>query len=962
MNKHTLKTFAIHARQSLLKQKMSEERALTVFLQHCTLHALTAMDLYPCDRETLLKLCPELFDQKTLTDFSRDEKLWASLDRTVSREDWQKNIGILGYLLQDYHSEIREQILSSRTEKKIDRSRLSCATQLFTPHWIVSYLAENALTQLCDTGDRKWQYLLETEKTGQYRELSELRCIDPCMGCGAMLLTLFDLLFELYTAQKFSACDAVRAILGSNLYGLDIDPLAVRISRLCLRLKGYQACGRILEPDPDHFLCITGSRGQDEKQWEQLIEQEPVLAEVKQAMEQGDLTGSLIRIPQHRSVDNNTEDPGIRNTLLCARLLSLQYDLVITNPPYLSSAGMNEDLLKYVRENYPDSRFDLYACFIERCMEMSAPEGVLAMITQHSWMFISSYRKLRDKLIQTDLVNMVHLGSKAFDDIKGEVVQTTAFVLQKRKTENRKALVCRVVEGNNEKQKEALFLSGKNRYRCTVEQFLQLPGHPVAYWLDQRVIDLYRTLPPLKNFAAPRKGNSTSDNRRFLRMWYEVDPAKLYLHQTVIDREKTRIQRWIPYNKGGGYRRWYGNNLTVIDWYDNASAIRSIPTSVIANEKWFMKPGLTWSTLSMDKFSIRWFDEGYIFDNGGCCLFDLQERRAWFCALLNSKVFEYIFSQLNPTLNFQSGQVAGFPVRYIPDQRIDALAMDCIRLSREDEACSEITRDFTIHPLLRYRGTLQQCLQQVHQEFLDRFMKMKDNEEKLNELFIALYGLQDLITPQVKERDITVHRILFHEEELEESMKGSAMILSDRQVMESLVSYATGCILHRFDPSHPGVQTPVCDLIPVKELAQKICQWVADHFDDPVQSLETLARLLNGHADPLESVTEYMENEFYRSHCRTYLNRPVYWQITSGPLKAYQAVFSIHGIIPSRMIRQLRKQLKETQKHLQDKDRIQECQQCLEALEKIRTFPWDLDNGVIANRKMMKEKLKPLRL
>ena len=972
MNKYTLKTMAIQARRKLLEVigdgSDRETLACRWFMQLCAVHCLDSLNIHD-QTELLAALDPDYSALPQLPQAVYRE-IRQMLDKHISPKDWQQHVEILGWLYQDYHSEIKEQVFATRLEKKITQQQLPCATQLFTPQWIVSYLAENTLGRLFPDGSEHWKYKLqEVSQTEQVNEklkmlsnnrpLQQIRCIDPCMGCGHMLITLFDRLFELYTAQGYDGDQAVEQILCHNLYGLDIDPYATLITQFSLRVKAVMKTGHYDLIDPDHFLTIEDTLHQDDKVWQQLIRRDPSLKPIREALRHGGQNGSLTRIfggNQYQAAID-CPDPSIRNTLLCAWLLSERYDLVLTNPPYLSSAGMNESLLKMVTENYPDSRFDLYACFIERGMEMTAEGGYLAMITQHSWMFIFSYRKLRDRLFRTNLVNMVHLGAKAFDSIKGEVVQTVAFILQNSTIENRKALYCRLVEANNEKGKEELFLSGKNRYSCPVEQFMELPGHPVAYWVPQQVIEAYKTLPPLKQFASPKKGNSTSDNRRFLRYWYEVDPDTLYLNATEIDPEETLVRRWIPYNKGGGYRRWYGCNQFVIDWYDNASAIRKIRTAVVTNEKYFMKPGLTWSTLATGKFSIRWFDEGYIFDNGGCCLFDLKEKRARFCALLNSKVFEYIFAQLNPTLNYQSGQVAVFPTIDQPDEEVDRLAMDCIRLAREDEACFETTRDFTIHPLLKYKCGLEQAVRQFTEECENRFLQLKENEQHLNRIFIDLYGLQDLIDESIPDREITVHRIYPDRKSIADSMKGSAMVLTWRQIVISLISYAVGCILHRFDPRKPGLHDPVSTLIPIDTVSESLMKWIREYFDE--ESLNWLASVLGGKGSSQEVISHYMKHEFYEDHIRTYMNRPVYWQISSGSLQAYQAVFSIHGYQPAQFRKQLLLQLKNRKKQLQDKDMISEIDHCIEALSSKRAVSLDLNEGVLKNREKMNRLLAP---
>ena len=405
----------------------------------------------------------------------------------------------------------------------------------------------------------------------------------------------------------------------------------------------------------------------------------------------------------------------------------------------------------------------------------------------------------------------------------------------------------------------------------------------------------------LGEIAAPRKGNSTSDNNRFLRIWFEVSNEKMNLHATEIIRKDSMTKRWYPYNKGGGYRKWYGFNEYLVDWYDDAAAIRNIKTSVIANYQYFMKPGLTWSTVSSNNFSIRWFDEGYIFDNGGCCIFELGNRRAYLLALLNSSVFKYIFGQLNPTLNFQSGEVAKYPVLLEENERIDELAITNVNLSKYDWDSFETSWDFTYHPLVLSTTTIAEAYSKWETTCTARFNMLKANEEELNRIFIEVYSLQDELMPKVEDKDVTVRRA-----DLQRDVK-------------TFVSYAVGCMFGRYSLDVGGLSYAGGDWDDSKYSTfipdNDNCIMIADeeYFEDDIvgqfvefvkcvygvetleENLDFIARALGNKGDTSrEIIRNYFVKDFYKDHVKTYQKRPIYWLYDSGKQDGFKALVYMH--------------------------------------------------------------------
>lgn len=654
----------------------------------------------------------------------REDSVIAHMVKDIPEEDWNDQVQIIGWLYQYYNSEPKDRVFANLKKNiKISAADIPAATQLFTPDWIVRYMVENSLGRLWTEGHGKpenanWKYYLkeaeqenivksELEKLrAAYREIQpeQIKIIDPCMGSGHILVYAFDVLIDIYTACGWSERDAAKSILRNNLYGLDIDRRAYQLAYFAVMMKARQYNRRILsaenQPNLANFADVMH------------VNTSLLSGSLRKFAEQfqfADTYGSLMTVTKPAGLDEavsaflptfGMQAEQLEMMMRVAQILTQKYDVVCTNPPYMGGSGMNATLSTYVKKNFPDSKSDLFACFMEKCGQLIKRNGLYAMITQHAWMFLSSYEKLREKLKMHSIVDMAHLGARAFDEIGGEVVQTTAFVSCGRRVADFKGTYVRLVDIVGEWEKEAAYRSGNHRYTAKQENFSKIPGSPIAYWVSEKIFDLYINYPALGSIASPRKGNSTSNNDRFLRRWFEVNKQKMNLHCEKLTIETTLKKRWFPYNKGGGYRKWYGFNEYLIDWYNDAAEIRKIKTAVIANYQYFMKPGLTWSTLTSNNFSIRWFDEGFIFDNGGCCIFDLGNKRKYLCALLNSKVFAYIFSQLNPTLNFQSGEVAKFPIKYIKCEQVDDLAHENVQISKEEYDCFETSWDFERHPLV----------------------------------------------------------------------------------------------------------------------------------------------------------------------------------------------------------------------------------------------------------------------
>ena len=675
--------------ESLYKFSNTDDLRFEAFFRGAALRYAKANKL-TCitDNASLENLLPDVFPCT-----SHDTETFAAesvcmILNDIPDDQWSNNIQLIGRLYQYFNSEAKEAALSGlKRNVKVGADNISAATQIFTPEWIVSYLTENTLGQIlaerCGFDTSKLLYYISQPLLSSPRSPEDISFFDPCMGSGNILVGAFDIFMDMYLSLGYDSFKAAKLTLTRNLFGIDIDSRMERMAHFALIMRAAHYTQEILGMRLSLNLYDTEKLYADD--------------DFSRQFKDSELFGSLIR-PHVPPKDNSSKAAKVYE------LLTRKYDAVVTNPPYLSCGNMSAQLLGFIKNSYPDYCADLFSVFIQRCTEFTVPQGRLGFLTPYVWMFIKSYEKLRRMLFnERTPESLVHFEYSAFDEA---TVPVCAFTMLNHKI-SRKGVYFRLTEfrGGLEVQRQKLLeaISTQDKgyvFKADAEDFNKLPNAPTAYWLSENVRRLFSEYPPLGSISAPRKGNSTSDNDRFLRLWHEVDNSKLNIGSTSINRAETLSKRWFPYNKGGGYRKWYGFNDYVIDWFDDGAAIRAIPTAVIANYRYFTKPGLTWSTLTSGKFSIRQFGSGYIFDNGGCCIFDLDDKKNYVCALLNSKVFAYIFGQLNPTLNFQSGEVAKFPVIYKSSPEVDRLAEECTEISRAEYDSFETSREFRKHPLI----------------------------------------------------------------------------------------------------------------------------------------------------------------------------------------------------------------------------------------------------------------------
>lgn len=682
---------------------------------------------------------PELFDNiegymELLLNISfRDEDgVVYHLVNDIPEDDFnvekEGQVQIIGWLYQYYNSEPKNKVFADMKKNiKISTENIPAATQLFTPDWIVRYMVENSLGRLWADGHpnfdkTEWKYYLEEaeqeeavkarleEIKAEYSNISpeEIKFLDPCMGSGHILVYAFDVFMQIYLAQGYTERDAAVKILENNLYGMDIDKRAYQLSYFALMMKARRYNRRILTMDKKLNLCYFSGLN---LQTDNLSGK---LADFAKQFECVGTYGSLLEVGQYdmteitpliEEFENSILTEGYREVLHrqldVYRMLSQRYDVVCTNPPYMGSKRMNKVLLDFVNKNFPDSKSDLFACFIEKCGQFAKEKGFYAMITQQAFMFLSSYENLRKKLNTKTFINMAHLGTRAFDDIGGEVVQTTAFVNLNSHINNYLGTYLRLIDSAGENGKNDMFLSGENRYIVKQEKFSKISGSPVAYWVSEAFVRAFENQ-KLGYYGKTCQGLATGNNNKFLRLWYECDSDNIFWNCTSHEESFKSPCKWYPCTKGGSFRRWYGNLEYVVYWYEDGKELTNFKGSVIRNPSYYFKKAYTWSTLSSGKFSMRYAPVGSIFETKGSKCFVDDKNFNYILGLLNTCVAQKILTVLAPTLDYHEGPVSKIPVKIDENQkpRIDELVQENIALSKTDWDSFETSWDFKKHPLI----------------------------------------------------------------------------------------------------------------------------------------------------------------------------------------------------------------------------------------------------------------------
>ena len=691
----------------------------------------------------------------------RQDSVLGHMVSDIPEEDWQDAVQIIGWLYQYYNTELKDDTFAQlKKNVKITKERIPAATQLFTPDWIVRYMVENSLGRLWLEGHPNaelhdgWKYYLdeaeqEPEVEAQLAKLreeyktikpEEIKVIDPCMGSGHILVYAFDVLMQIYTSAGWDQREAAQSILKNNLFGLDIDDRAAQLAYFAVMMKARQYDRRLLtrgiQPhiyafaesnsiNRDQLKFFGWSMGDVERS-KAFTQVEYLLDTFRDAKEYGSIlsvdmldwellyrfAGTVDYSDQISTDELNLETTkdALWNLVELGAVMAQKYDVVVTNPPYMAVSNAGAKVNDYVKKNFPDSKADMFAVFIERCGQMTKKNGYQAMITQHAWMFLSSFEKLRTKLLAVDIVNMAHLGARAFEEIGGEVVQTTSFVVRKSHIADYKGEYCRLIEPTSQQGKEDMFLDGENRYAADQSNFSKIPGSPVAYWVSEQALLPYLTsVKLLGDMAAPCAGLATGDNTIFQRNWYEVSFLNIGFNISNAKETLHRTEKWYPCNSGGDYRKWSADDNIVVNWQNDGSEIKQFRNAAgklaarPQNTQWYFKEGLTWNKLSSSRFAVKYKRPGYVFDDTSRSAFPNNMRYLkYIIGLLCSNVtFEYL-KVLNPTMSFTNGDLVRLPIR-IEEPKIafvSELVDGNVTISKDDWDSYETSWDFKRNPLV----------------------------------------------------------------------------------------------------------------------------------------------------------------------------------------------------------------------------------------------------------------------
>ena len=881
----------------------------------------------------------------------------------IPEDDWKDAVQIIGWLYQFYNTEPKQEV-DAKVKKgiKVIREDIPAKTQIFTPDWVVRYMVENSLGRIWQEGhpsdelSKNWKYYMQPAKQDENVEkivdvenvsLAELRpedikCIDPCMGSGHILVYMFDILMQIYEVYGYTTREAVASIIENNIYGLDIDERAAQLAYFSVMMKARQYDRRFFSRSiQPHVYAVVESNHVDKfvveyfcnNNSELMAAMNDIISEMKDAKDYGSLTHVskqnwaflYERFSEILDDINIYREVTLRQLLplvQVAEILSCKYHVVITNPPYLGGGGMNETLAEFARDNYFEAKNDMFAIFIERGNELALPGMFNCMVTMQSWMFLSSYEKLRKKILDTKTIEtLLHMDNQ----VMGIAFGTAVVVLKTKKIENYKGTYNYIYYSDIVEDTPVSFPVVGNRYaQVSDEYYRDIPGSPIAYWISSKTRDSFLSEESIGTVAPPKQGLATADNERFLRLWHEVNIQKIGFGISSCDEAATSGKKFFPYNKGGAFRRWYGNRDYVVNWEndgyeiknfkDDKGKVRSRPQ----NLQYYFKPAITWSDVTSGSFSGRYAEQGFMFDIKGSSGFPDKELLPYVLGLLNSKVAQAFIKILNPTMTTQVGDMTRIPVIKADVDEITLLSKECIDEAKADWDSFETSWDFKVHPLIRCGGKQNSYIKDAFESWAleceKRFRNIKENEEKLNQKFIEIYGLTGEISPEVNEKYITVSKA-----DLERDIR-------------SFISYAVGCMFGRYSLDVDGLvyaggdwdASKYASFAADKDNIIPICD--DEYFEDDIvglfvefvkavygeetldENLKFIADALGGKGQPKDVIRDYFLNGFYTDHCSKYSvtgsgKRPIYWLFDSGKKNGFKALIYMHRYQPDTIAR-----------------------------------------------------------
>lgn len=909
----------------------------------------------------------------------------------IDEEDWKEEVEIIGWMYQYYISEKKDEVFAAlKKNVKITKENIPAATQLFTPKWIVKYMVENSLGRLWLEGhpneelQKEWKYYLEEadqepeveEELKKIREEhshltpEDIKVLDPCMGSGHILVYAFDVLYQIYKEAGYGEREIPIKILQNNLYGLDIDDRAAQLASFALIMKArahnrrlfreieredielnlcsIQESNGISNEAIDYFCSLeTGLDNEelrsdleylvnvftDAKEYGSILEVEKVKFEaLKQRLKEIEddnnlMFGDYIKILLEK----------VPMLVKQAEIMSRMYEVCITNPPYMGRKGMESKLKRHVEKVFVDSKSDLFSVFIDKYTRKGIIKYYSAFITMQSWMFLSSYKAMRYKLLTNNNINsMLQIGYNSFPGMNSQIAHAATFIIYNENIKNYNGVYFNLNNESITADKEKVFINKlikKDFYTRRQSDYLEIPGQNIAYWISENMKNVFELASPLGQLAEPKQGMATADNNRFLRVWFEVNKEKIGFKYKNSLLAKESNQKWFPYNKGGDFRKWYGNNEFVVNWEKDGYEIKAFKASVIRNEGYYFNKGITWSLISTSNFAARLSPGGFLFDVGGSTVFPEEKLLNYILALMNSKVTYEILKMIAPTINFQVGDIREIPIILPANnedfENISNIAKENVNISKEEWDSFEISWDFKNNPLnSKSRSSLKEIYLLWDNLQNERFNKLKNNEELINKLLINIYDLNCELDYSVDDKYITIRK-------------------ADRERdIRSFISYAVGCMFGRYSIDAEGVIYAGGDFSDKWKVENDKWQvrklekdedgnliydsWVDatfvpdvdniipitedEYFEDDIVSrfiefikvvygAETLEENLDFIAESLgvkanetsrQTIRRYFLKEFYKDHLKVYQKRPIYWMFDSGKNDGFKALVYMH--------------------------------------------------------------------
>lgn len=961
--------------------------------------------------EDLSEIMPFIFKKKGTyadilfpTGLLMENSLLVKLRKEIGNE---APIELIGWLYQYYNSEKKDEVFEGlKKNQKITKENIPAATQLFTPDWIVKYMVENSLgklalesTEINENLKNNWKYYIDSEKEENLEKIKieDIKLVDPAMGSGHILVYAFDLLFEIYENLGWSTKESVLSILKNNLYGLEIDERAGQLASFALMMKAREKFSRLFSvlKREENFklntLIIEESNSLSERIKNRIKENnlnnlKKLIEEFKNAKEYGSILKlesvdkeilekefnilkessnnkqeKLVFNEDEMNNDINEELELIENLIKQHIVLTSKYEAVATNPPYMGGKGFSPKLKTYVEENYKDSKSDLFAVFIEKCNEFTKENCYTSMITMQSWMFLSSFETLRKNIIEkTEIKSLNHLGTRAFSEIGGEVVSTVSWISKKINPKNEGTYI-RLVDYNNAELKEQEFFNKDNYFQAKQKDFKKIPGSPIAYWVSDKVREIFEKNQKLGEIADSKNGFTTGNNDLFLRIWNEINYNKIGYNiansQEAIESKK----KWFPYNKGGEFRKWYGNQEYLINWENNGYSIKEYAHLVPRSLKYMFLPNISWSKISSSTISFRYYPKGFMFDVAGLSMF-LQKRISYFYIIgfLNSKISHKILTFFSPTLNFEVGHISNIPIIKRENTLVEKLVEKNISIAKEEWDSRETSWDFEKLSLIDSKD-LKTAYENYCNHWRDNFVQLHKNEEELNRLFIEIYELQDEMDEKVAFEDITILKKEANIIQIDNSIpkefstesekylydRGVSLEFNKDELVKQFLSYAVGCIMSRYSINKSGLimanSDDVLELSENKfivkatdgEIRQEVeSKFLPDEFgiipitdekdfsNDIVEKLKEFIKCVYGEENlkdnlnfiaealgnkdnksPEDIIRTYFIKDFYSDHLQRYQKRPIYWLMNSGKKNAFSCLFYMHRYEPLTVAR-----------------------------------------------------------